>query len=143
VPVFVDTNVLVYAWDDADPAKQERASDWIDHLWDEGSGRLSFQVMQELYVTLTRKLAPGLNPEETRAYIRDLMAWRPVSIGPLVLEHAWSVEQRYGISFWDALIVAAAGSASCETLLTEDLQHDAVLEGVRVVSPFREPPPGD
>jgi len=141
VPVFVDTNVLVYAWDDADPAKQERAAAWIDHLWDGGNGRLSFQVLQELYVTLTRKLAPGLKPEDARAAIRDLMAWRPETIGPLVLERAWSIEERYGISFWDALIVAAAGSARCETLLTEDLQHGAVLEGVRVVDPFQEPPP--
>jgi predicted nucleic acid-binding protein len=141
VPVFVDTNVLVYAKDPADTRKQERAAAWIDHLWNTGTGRLSLQVLQELYVTLTRKRRPNVEPEEARADIRDLMAWRPVTIGPLVLERAWSVEQRYGISFWDALIVAAAGSANCETLLTEDLQHGAVLEGVRAVSPFREPPP--
>lgn len=141
MPVFVDTNVLVYARDAADPAKQEQAASWIDHLWATGTGRLSVQVLQELYVTLTRKLRPGLQAGEAKAEIRDLMAWRPVTIGPLVLERAWSVEERFGLSFWDALIVAAAGSAGCETLLSEDLQHGAAIDGLRVLDPFREPPP--
>lgn len=141
MPVFVDTNVLVYARDAADPAKQEQAASWIDHLWATGAGRLSVQVLQELYVTLTRKLRPGLQAGEAKAEIRDLMAWRPVTIGPLVLERAWSVEERFGLSFWDALIVAAAGSAGCETLLSEDLQHGAAIDGLRVLDPFREPPP--
>lgn len=141
MPVFVDTNVLVYARDDVDPGKQERAAAWIGHLWDTGTGRLSFQVLQELYVTLTRKLDPGLEPGEAKADIRDLMAWRPVKIGPLVLESAWSIEERSGLSFWDSLIVAAASSAACETLLTEDLEHDRSIDGIRVVNPFLEAPP--
>lgn len=139
MPVFVDTNVLVYARDAADPAKQERAAAWVRHLWETGTGRLSVQVLQELYVTITKKLRPGLDPEEARAEVRDLLAWRPVSIGPLVLESAWSIEERFGLSFWDALIVAAARSAGCDVLLTEDLQHGAELDGLRVMDPFQTP----
>jgi predicted nucleic acid-binding protein len=141
VPTFVDTNVLVYARDAADPHKQERAVAWIEHLWSTGTGRVSVQVLQEFYMTVTRKLRPGLHPEEARADIRDLMAWRPVTIGALVLESAWSVETRFGLSFWNALIVAAASSAGCDMLLSEDLQHDALMDGVRVVNPFLEGAP--
>jgi predicted nucleic acid-binding protein len=141
VPVFVDTNVLVYARDAADPAKHDRAQAWVRYLWETGSGRLSIQVLQEFYVTTTRKLRPGLTPEDARADVRDLLAWRPVTIGAIALEAAWTIEERFGLSFWDALIVAAAQMASCESLLTEDLQHEAQLDGIRVVDPFRTPVP--
>jgi len=137
VPVFVDTNVLVYARDASEPEKQPQAAAWIDHLCRTRTARLSFQVLQEYYATTTRKLEPGLTPEQARADVRDLLAWRPVSVGTDLLELGWSVEDRFGLSCWDALIVAAARIAGCECLLTEDLQHGAELEGLQVVSPFR------
>lgn len=137
MPVFVDTNVLVYARDASEPEKQPQAAAWIDHLWRTRTARLSFQVLQEYYAATTRKLKPGLTPEQARADVRDLLAWRPVSAGTDLLEAGWSVEDRFGLSCWDALIVAAARIAGCEYLLTEDLQHGAELEGLQVVSPFR------
>jgi predicted nucleic acid-binding protein len=137
VPVFVDSGVLVYARDASGPEKQPQAAAWIDHLWRTRTARLSFQVLQEYYATTTRKLAPGLTPEQARADVHDLLAWRPVSVGTDLLELGWSIEDRFGLSCWDALIVAAARTAGCEYLLTEDLQHGAELEGLRVVSPFR------
>ncbi len=137
MPVFVDTNVLVYARDASEPEKQPQAAAWVDHLWRTRSARLSFQVLQEYYATTTRKLTPGLTPEQARADVRDLLAWRPVSLGTELLEAGWSVEDRFGLSCWDALIVAAARIAGCEYLLTEDLQHGAELEGLQVVNPFR------
>jgi predicted nucleic acid-binding protein len=136
VPVFVDTNVLVYARDTADPGKQAMASEWIAHLWDRGEGRLSLQVLQEYYVTTTRKLRPGLEPEEARADVLDLAAWSPAVADTQMVAAAWSIEDRFGLSFWDALIVAAAQVARCEVLLTEDLQHGMDLDGVRIVDPF-------
>jgi predicted nucleic acid-binding protein len=137
VPVFVDTNVLVYARDRSDQGKQARAMEWMRHLWKTGEGRLSVQVLHEFYVTVTRKLDPGLPPGIARADIRDLAAWHPVPLEVPALEIAWSVEDRFGLSFWDALIVAAAHVAACEVLLTEDLQHGMDLDGVRVLDPFR------
>jgi predicted nucleic acid-binding protein len=137
VPVFVDTNVLVYARDASEPEKQPQAAAWIEHLWRTRTARLSFQVLHEYYAATTRKLKPGLTPEQARADVRDLLAWRPVPAGTELLEAGWSVEDRFGLSCWDALIVAAARIAGCEYLLTEDLQHGAELEGLRVVSPFR------
>ncbi|MGQ0670566.1 MAG: PIN domain-containing protein [Actinomycetota bacterium] len=137
MPVFVDTNVLVDARDTSDPGKQARAHAWMHHLWEAEAGRLSVQVLEEYYVTVTRKLQPGLPREEARADIEDLVAWRPVPADDRLLEAAWSIEDRFGLSFWDALIVAAAHEAGCASLLTEDLQHGADLDGVRVVDPFR------
>jgi predicted nucleic acid-binding protein len=137
VPVFVDTNVLVHARDASEPDKQPQAAAWVEYLWRTRSARLSFQVLQEYYATTTRKLKPGLSPEQARADVRDLLAWRPVPIGAELLEGGWTVEDRFGLSCRDALVVAAAKVAGCGYLLTEDLQHGARFDGVRVVDPFR------
>lgn len=138
--VFVDTNVLVYARDASEPDKQPQAAAWVEYLWRTRTARLSFQVLQEYYATTTRKLEPGLSPEQARADIRDLLAWRPVPVGAEALEAGWSLEDRFGLSCWDALIVAAAKITACEYLLTEDLQHGTELEGLQVVNPFRAAP---
>jgi predicted nucleic acid-binding protein len=140
VPVFVDTNVLVYARDASEPDKQPRALAWIEYLWGSQTARLSYQVLQEYYATTTRKLKPGLSPEGARADIRDLLAWRPVPVGAEVLEAGWLAEDRFGLSCWNTLIVAAARITGCEHLLTEDLQHGSDLDGLRVVNPFRTQP---
>lgn len=140
MPVFVDTNLLVYARDASEPGKQAQALAWVEHLWRTRSGRLSFQVLQEYYSATTHKLKPGLSPEQARADIRDLFAWRPVPVGVEILRASWQVEDRFGLSCWDALIVAAARIAGCEHLLTEDLQDGADLDGLRVANPFRVPP---
>jgi predicted nucleic acid-binding protein len=138
--VFVDTNVLVYQLDQREPDKQAQARGWLDHLWDTQTGRTSFQVLQEFYVTVTRKLEPGLDPEAARKIVRALWAWRPVSVDERIFMAAWSIQDRFRLSWWDALIVSAARSAECPYLLTEDLQHGQDLDGVRVVSPFRISP---
>ena len=140
MPVFVDTNVLVYARDASEPEKRPLARAWIDHLWETRQGRLSVQVLHELYVTVTRKLQPGLTPAQARAEVDDLLAWRPEPVGPQAVRDAWAMEDRFGLSYWDALIVASARSAGCRVLLTEDLQHGQELDGLRVVDPFRVGP---
>ncbi len=139
MPVFVDTNVLVYARDAREPAKQERAAAWMEHLWSAGTGRVSVQVLAEFYVTVTRKLDPGMDPEAARADVEDLLAWHPVHMDEGLLLAACSLEGRYRLSFWDALVLAAAQVAGCEILLTEDLRHGARYDGVRVVDPFLTP----
>lgn len=78
--------------------------------------------------------------EEARADVRDLLAWRPVPTGAEVLEAGWKVEDRFGLSWWDGLIVTAARVAGCGYLLTEDLQHGSELDGLRVVDPFQITP---
>jgi predicted nucleic acid-binding protein len=137
-PVFVDTNVLIYAVDLADPRKQRLAKKWLDELWQGKMGRLSFQVLQEFYVKVSQK---GLTTvDEARAQIRDLATWHPVTVDGDLLRRSWEIQDRYRISFWDALMVAAAKISACRYLLTEDLQDGQNLDGVQVVSPFTHEP---
>lgn len=140
MPVFVDSNVLVYARDASEGAKHERAIEWLTHLWTTRSGRLSFQVLHEFYVTVTRKLDPGLTPDEARADVRSFLAWRPIGADAHVLDGAWDVEDRFGLSFWNALIVSAARAAGCQRLLTEDLRDGQEIDGLQVASPFAHAP---
>lgn len=137
--VFVDTNVLVYARDASEPEKQRQAAGWMDHLWRAGTGRLSFQVLQEFYVTVTQKLKPGLPPDRARRDVRSLLAWRPVAADPHLIEGAWAIQDRYSISWWDALIVSAAQIAGCRYLLSEDLQGQDFAR-LRVIHPFLQTP---
>jgi len=138
VPVFVDTNVFVYAQTVDTSEKHRAARAWVDHLWRTGQGRTSTQVLQEFYAVTTRKL--HADADTARNETRDLMAWSPIAVDPLAIEGAWAVEDRYSLSFWDALIVASAHLARCETLLTEDLQHGMDFDGITVVSPFARTP---
>lgn len=136
--VFVDTNVLVYHRDSTEPEKQRRAAEWMAHLWETGTGRLSLQVLHEYYVTVTRKLDPGLPASDAREDVGALRAWHPLPPDADLMEEAWAIEDRFGLSFWDAMIVAAARRLDCEILLTEDLQDGQDLGGMVVRSPFGE-----
>jgi predicted nucleic acid-binding protein len=140
-PVFVDTNVLVYLRDSRDPHRQRGAGEWMAYLWASRLGRVSAQVLNEYYVTVTARLTTGLPVEEAREDVLALRSWAPLPLSPGLTERAFDVQDRWGFSFWDSLIVAAARAQGCSVLLTEDLTHDQDLDGVRVVSPFRESPP--
>ena len=133
-PVFVDSNVFLYALDEADPKKQRAAQDWRAELWKSRRGRVSFQVLGEFYVNALRLLPK--EHDEARAEVRDLLAWNPVVTDATVLEQGWKIQDRYHLAYRDALIVAAAKAASCRYLLTEDLQAGQKLDGIEVVNPF-------
>jgi predicted nucleic acid-binding protein len=137
-PVFVDSNVLLYALDEANPEKQKAARDWRAELWKSRRGRLSFQVLGEFYVNAVRLLPKAR--DEARAEVRDLLAWNPVGTDAALLELGWKIQDRYQLSYWDALIVAAAKASSCRYLLTEDLQAGQKLDGIVVVNPFLSGP---
>lgn len=137
-PIFVDTNVLIYALDKADMQKQHAAQNWRAELWRSRRGRISYQVLQEFYAKLTKKWPD--TRDQARAEVRDLLAWRPVPVDAGIVEQAWKIQDRYQVSFWDSLIVAAAKAASCRYLLTEDLQAGQELSGILVVSPFLSDP---
>ncbi len=136
--VFVDTNVFVYALGPTSDGKAEPCRGWLTHLWSNRSGRLSFQVLQEFYATSVRNNPTQLG--EARASIRELLDWSPVRIDAAILQQAWFIQDRYRLSWWDSLIVAAAQASSCALLLTEDLQHGQMFDSLRVVSPFLAQP---
>jgi predicted nucleic acid-binding protein len=137
---FVDTNVLVYSRDVTEGEKHRKARAWMAHLWTTRQGRLSYQVLQEFYVTVTEKLDPGLDRESAQRDVRSFLPWQPIALDARVIEGAWRVQEHYRLSWWDSLIAAAAQVAGCAHLLSEDLQDDQVLGAVRVVNPFRVSP---
>ncbi len=132
--IFVDTNVIVYRFDNFEPDKQRRAELWLDRLWATRAGRVSTQVLHETYATFTRKL--GLPVPEARKIVRSLQAWDPVILGQDVLERAWHLEDCWSLAWWDALIVAAAFAANAGYLLSEDMQSGQDFDGVQVIDPF-------
>ncbi len=129
----------MYLRDSRDPTKQTAAAEWMGHLWSTRTGRVSDQVLHEYYVTVTGKLRPGLSIAEAREDVLALRAWQP---GPSrsLIEASWDEQDRWGFSFRDSMIVAAARAIRCPALLTEDLTDGQDLDGIEVVSPFTRLP---
>ena len=135
-PVFVDTNVLLYAFDDRDAGKRDRAQAWLAACWRARCGRLSTQVLNEFYANARKRFATAISAGDARSEVRRYQQWKPWQIDQPTIETAWAVESRYGVNYWDALMVAAAQHLGCDLLLTEDMQHDQQIDSVRVVNPF-------
>jgi predicted nucleic acid-binding protein len=132
--VFVDTNVFVYALDFDQPAKQRVAQEAIESLEASGQGVTSTQVMQELYAVITRK--KGINPVLAKTVVQKLENMEVVVVTPEIIADAMDCSILGQVSFWDALIIVSAESAMCDTLWSEDMQHNFVIRGVRVENPF-------
>ncbi len=134
--IFVDTNILVYAYDLSAGERHDRASAIIIGLWEAETGVVSTQVLQEFYVTITYKIKLPLNPAEAREIIRNYLAW-PVQVNdPEMTLLASEIQEKYRISFWDALIVAAALRLQANKIITEDLNHGQIIESILVENPF-------
>ncbi len=133
---FVDTNVLVYAHDATAGDKHRRARQLVADLWANGNGCLSIQVLQEFYVTVTRKVRQPLDPDVARQQVEDLGEWQAHSptVGDVV--EAIRLQQRARLSFWDAMLIISAHRLGCGVLWSEDLADDEVLAGVTVRNPF-------
>ncbi len=135
---FFDTNLLIYRRDPRDPHKQRLAFDWISAMSRQHRGRLSWQVLQEFYVNALRKLSgQGFTIDLARLDVRLLAQWNPPAPDLALFESAWSTADRYGFSWWDALIVASALRQECTLLLSEDLQHNLVVDNrLTIINPF-------
>lgn len=134
--VFFDTNILVYLFDADEPAKKELACARFETETAAGRAILSTQVLQEFYVAVTRKLSVPLESEIAEAIVRDLSLLPVVSINVERVLAAILKSRRLGFSFWDALIVEAALSGGAERLLSEDMQHGQVIDGLVIENPF-------
>ncbi|HMM36022.1 MAG TPA: PIN domain-containing protein [Thermoanaerobaculia bacterium] len=135
-PEFVDTNVFVYAFDQGSGAKGEKARALVRRLWEDGRGCLSLQVLQELYVTLTRKVARPVAPEAAARIVEDLAAWRCHEPSRTDLADAIELCRKSRISLWDALVLQSARRTGCAVLWSEDLNAGQKLAGVQVRNPF-------
>lgn len=133
-----DTNVLVYLFDADSPDKQARAREALRERLESGVVVVSTQVLQEFFVTVTRKLARPLPAAEAEAALHRLMELLVVQVDPDQILAAAVSSRRDRISFWDALILTAAAVAGCEEVLSEDLQHGRSFGRVRIVNPFRD-----
>lgn len=138
--VFVDANVLLYAFDDRDPAKQQRAREWLTECWLRRCGRLSTQVLNAFYADARKRFATAISAGDARAEVRRYQTWQPWQIDQPTVETAWAAESRYHLGYYDALMVAAAQHMGCELLLTEGLPHGRRIDKLQVVNPFLAAP---
>jgi predicted nucleic acid-binding protein len=132
---FVDTNVLVYLFDRDAPDKRARARRLLAELG--GRAVVSTQVLQEFFVSVTRKLARPLPEDEAEAAVRDLAGLDVVELDVALVLQAITLARRQRLSLWDSLIVGAALARGCEVLFSEDLQHGRRLGALRIENPFR------
>ena len=133
---FLDTNVLVYAYDTSEPTKQEIALTVLDQAFTEDSGTLSVQVLGEFYSVVTRKIRNPMSSDEALRAIRLFSNWEVGEIDYSLVLAAVDIQGRYPVNYWDALILAAAHRQGCPILLTEDLSQGQRYDDVEVVNPF-------
>ena len=136
---FIDTNIIIYMFDETDPTKRLRAGELVRRGLEDGTGCISYQVVQETMNVVTRKL--GATPENARRLLDDVLEplWQ-VNPTPSLYRRGLWIQNSYGFSFYDSLIVAAALEADCRRLYTEDLQHGQEIEHLTVWSPFMGSP---
>lgn len=133
---FVDSNILVYAHSRASAEKRDKASELVDRLWVSGGGSLSTQVLQEFFVTVTRKVPQPLSIGEAAEIVADYSRWAVHSPEPTDLLAAIDIHKRIRISFWDAMAIHSARRLGCRVLWTEDLSDGQSYAGVTVRNPF-------
>lgn len=133
---FVDANVLVYAFDSSAARKQQAAQQLLERLWESGTGCVSVQVLQEFFVTITKKVPKPLPVDDAKARIRELAAWTVFAPTAEDILIAIDLHAQAKIGFWDAMVVLAAAESECGVLWTEDLNDGQTLRGVRIQNPF-------
>ncbi|MDE0834811.1 MAG: PIN domain-containing protein [Akkermansiaceae bacterium] len=131
---FLDTNILIYSIDRAYPSKQETAISLIATHAKQRSGIISTQVLQEFYSAATRKL--GVPPTLAKQYLTDFRIFDIVQVTPDIIESGIASSILHQLSFWDGLILAAASTANTDILLTENLNHDQTIQGIKIQNPF-------
>lgn len=134
--VFLDTNILVYAYDVSSGRKHDIAKNIVADLWNLRTGVLSIQVLQEFFINVTKKIPKPLDIKTARDIIRDLLLWEVVDNDGELMLAAMDVQMKYRYAFWDSLIIAAAIKSDASTLLTEDLNNGQIIEGVVMKNPF-------
>lgn len=133
---FFDTNILVYAYDSHFPDKQQKAQNIILSAVREGIGVLSTQVLGEFFMVVTKKINQPLSVRDARDIIKYMGRMKVQEIDVLIVERALDTLEQYNISYWDALIIAAAERAKCKRILSEDLNAGQIYHGIEITNPF-------
>ncbi len=134
--VFIDTNIFIYAHDLDAGRKHDVAKNLLESAWQEENGVISTQVLQEFYVNVTRKIPNPLSAVQARSIIEPYRAWHLEINDFESIVMASELAERHRLSFWDAMIVVAARRAKALKIVTEDLNHGQIIEGVLVENPF-------
>lgn len=135
---FVDSNLLLYYIDPVEADKRALAEEWLQALWLSGTGRLSWQVLHEFYWNAVKKMR--LAPARAREIVTDLSNWRPVDSSLGLMQQAWEWTDAAQLSYWDALILAAAQRSGARYLLSEDFQDEREYADIKVLNPFTRSP---
>lgn len=138
IDYFLDTNILVYAYDRSAGHKHKLAVQLMEECWKNENGCLSVQVLQEFYVTVTRKISLPLDHQATRQIVADLTQWHIHTPKATDLLQAIDLKHTYQLTLWDAQIIQSASCLGCKQLLSEDLSLGQVFGELRVVNPFEE-----
>jgi predicted nucleic acid-binding protein len=138
--VFVDSTTLLYPLDDQDQRKKRVCAGWLRTLRQTDLLILSPQVLNETYSVVCRKPAFTAVRPYIRTYLQDYIRWTKAPVAPETTEAAFALEDRYRLSFWDALVMASANAAGCEFFLSEDLNDGQLYGAVRAINPFRHAP---
>ena len=133
---FLDTNILVYAHDQSAGEKHTAAQDLIRGLWETGNGCLSVQVLQEFYVTVTRKVARPLPIEDAAEILRDLSFWQVHTPNAEDVLGAIDIQRYYQVSFWDSMVIHSAKCLGCKVIWSEDLSDGQAYETMLDRNPF-------
>ncbi|RXK87677.1 PIN domain-containing protein [Chlorobaculum sp. 24CR] len=134
---FLDTNIIVYSLDQANPSKKEVATGLIRSALQGGKGGISAQVVQEFINVATKKFEVPFSVADCRKYLDSVLAGLcRVNTTIDLCRVALDVKERWGYSYYDSLIVAAALQADCDTLYSEDLHNEHNIMGLRIVNPF-------
>jgi predicted nucleic acid-binding protein len=135
---FCDTNILVYAYDTSAGGKRDRAKQLLERLWDSENGAVSIQILQELFVSLTRKVVRPLSRNDARTIVADMATWQVVIPTVDDVLAASDGTARWKISFWDAMVLVTASRADATVLWSEDLSDGQTYDGVVARNPFRD-----
>lgn len=135
--VFVDTNVLVYAYDIDAGRKHIIALSIMKDLWQSGLGILSIQTLQEFFVTVTGKIASPLETPVAKEIIKKLSKWDIITNDMEIVLEAIDLHDRYKFSFWDSLIVASVLAGGAKAILSEDLSDAQTIKGITIKNPFK------
>lgn len=134
--MFIDTNILVYAYDASAGEKHKKALEIMENLWDSGNGIISSQVLQEFFVNVTKKISKPLNVIATKEIVKDLLKWKTVIINGEIILEAIDIHIQQKLSFWDSMIIVSAIGGGADTILSEDLSDKQVIRGITIKNPF-------
>lgn len=135
--IFIDTNIIIYAYDVTAGDKHRVAGSLLTDIWNSGNGVISTQVLQEFFVYVVQKIPRPMDKQLAKEIVRDFLKWNVVvNNGESILD-AIDICIKYGYSFWDSMIIEAAIKGGAALLISEDLNDGQVISGVTIRNPFK------